>query len=107
MFNLTFCDATTGIILNSDGKYDCGQLKEGVLESFEDLELAIMRKDQLLNNFVFGEVYIKNSDTNEGNTYHNESELPIYLKEKLIFESWQFKNPILKLFLKRPKLKYF
>jgi hypothetical protein len=106
MYHLIFCEALTGIILNENlTRYEKGQIK--YCPKFDNELLALAKKNELLNKFELGECTITDIKTKKSMTYKNEIELELYLLEQKTFNSWMKLSWYLKVFKKKPSLKYF
>jgi hypothetical protein len=106
MYHLIFCETLTGIILNENfTRYEKGQIQ--YCPKFNDELLALAKKNELLKKFELGECTITNIKTKKSITYKNEIALELYLLEQKTFNSWMKLSWYLKVFKKKPSLKYF
>ncbi len=104
-YQIIFCEAETGILLNENGlRIQDGQPK--YKPSFQKLSDANNTRDLLLEKFVYGEVVIKDLNTQEVISSFNSPYLDNYLDEKSAFYKWKSFPFFVKWFKKKPQFKY-
>ncbi len=80
-YKIFFCELTTGIILKENGKYWNNKLEDSMYNpEFENLEDALLFKDNLLKNFPYSEVSIKKDE--EIQVFRDANWLATYLQEQ-------------------------
>lgn len=105
-YQITFCEADTGNILLEDGQRFRSDVHERMFQpQFDNIEDAHSCKDELLQKFPFGEVWIKGGEKDL--MFRNDEQLDLYLEERKKVYHWMTLPFFFKWFKKKPNCKIY
>lgn len=106
MLKVHLVKPTTGQVLNLDGELHLTGEKLSYETSFESYEEALMAKDNLLREVVWGVVSILDENTNKEALYSNKEIERQYIAETEKWNNYLSLSWYKKVFIGKPKLKY-
>ena len=100
-YNLVFCEADTGTLLNQDGsRWNKDKNLDKFNPSFNSLQEALTVKDKLLFHTPNGEVVIEHNGKTK--TYRDEERITKFMKEREAIFAWRSLPPWFRIFKSKP-----
>ncbi|MEM7013395.1 MAG: hypothetical protein AAF585_18140 [Verrucomicrobiota bacterium] len=107
-YTVIFCEADTGVVLNSDGsRFSSRDDLESYWPTIERIDDVMALKDKLLNAVPNGEVVIESADGTTESFRNDDKLIQAFLQERKEVYQWLSHPPWVRFFKRKPTCNVF